>query len=141
MKATAEKRRLVHLGQKVSILALITYADSTVKGHTTAIAQWTLKKLSGESRSTTLPAKCSCHTVPCPTVEKTANASPVVKAIVSEKWQTFWRGIKRLGYWRSEAIDNDVQEALDQRWARGRSDYLLCVVSCAPCLAGLCVVC
>ena len=85
--------------------------------------------------------KGSCHTVPCPTVEKTANASPVVKAIVSEKWQTFWRGMKRLGYWRSEAIDNDVQEALDQRWAQGRSDYLLCFVSCAPCLAGLCVVC
>ena len=89
MKATAEKRRLVHLGHKVSILAMVTCTDSTVKGHTTAIAQWPLKKWLGENGSTILPTKCSCHTAPCPTVEKTATASPAVNAIVSEKWQTF----------------------------------------------------
>ena len=37
MNATAEKRRLVHLGHKVGIPALVTCADSTVKGHSTAI--------------------------------------------------------------------------------------------------------
>ena len=132
MKATAGKRRLVHLGHKVSILALVTYCPMALE-EVVRREQVHYPRL--------LPAKCSCHTVPCPTVEKTANVSPAVKAIVSEKWQTFWRGIKRLGYRRSEAIDNDVQEALDQRWAQGRSDCLLCCVSCAPCLAGLCVVC
>ena len=85
LKETAEKRGLVHLGDKARNLVMETHAESTVKGYMAAFAHW--KKWAEENKFAALPAEGVAVTLYLiDLLERATTASPVVKAVAAIAW-------------------------------------------------------